>query len=90
MTQVISNLGLKSEKWLGGKLYTFNDREVVYCPEDHRRGRAYSMQINGLINFSEEFTTTNKLKDFLTKRIRYIKNEIEENRLKDMEEDFND
>lgn len=88
MNSVIAKFGLTSQEFLSGKLYYLYNREVVYCPEDYRIGRAYSLYPDGIIDFEDEYTRIDKLEKFLMKRTKEIKNNRAELRLILMKEDF--
>lgn len=88
MNAVIAKFGLTEQKFLSGKLYYLYNSEVVYCPEDHRIGRAYAMCPDGVIDFVTEFTSTDKLEKFLMKRTKEIKDIKEDLRMINMKEDF--
>lgn len=88
MNAVIAKFGLTEQKFLSGKLYYLYNRAVVYCPEDHRIGRAYAMGPDGVIDFVCEFTSTDKLEKFLIKRTKEIKDIKADLRMINMKEDF--
>lgn len=88
MNAVIAKFGLTEQKFLSGKLYYLYNREVIYCPEDYRIGRAYSLYPDGVIDFGDEYTRTDKLEKFLMKKTKEIKAIKADLRLILMKEDF--
>lgn len=88
MNAVIAKFGLTEEKFPSGKLYYLYNRTVVYCPEDHRIGRAYSLYPDGIIDFEDEYTSTDKLEKFLMKKTKEIKDNHADLRIIKMKEDF--
>jgi hypothetical protein len=90
MNAVIAKFGLTEQKFLSGKLYYLYNREVVYCPEDHRIGRAYSLYPDGIIDFEDEYTSIDKLEKFLMKKTKEIKDIKADLRMIKMKEDFDE
>ena len=88
MNAVIAKFGLTSQEFLSGKLYYLYNREVIFCPEDHRIGRAYSLYPDGIIDFEDEYTSIDKLEKFLMKRTKEIKDSHADLRMILMKEDF--
>jgi len=88
MNAVIAKFGLTKQKYLSGKLYYLYNREVVYCPEDHRIGRAYGLYPDGVIDFEDEYTSIDKLEKYLIKRTKEIKDIKADLRMILMKEDF--
>ena len=88
MNAVIAKFGLTEQKFLSGKLYYLYNHEVVYCPEDLRIGRAYGLYPDGLIDFEDEYTRTDKLEKFLMKKTKEIKDIHADLRMILMKEDF--
>ena len=88
MNAVIEKFGLTAQKFLSGKLYYLYNREVVYCPEDHRIGRAYGLYPDGVIDFEDEYTRIDKLEKFLMKRTKEIKDIKADLRMISLKEDF--
>lgn len=88
MNAVIAKFGLTETKFLSGKLYYLYNHEVIYCPEDHRIGIAFSLYPNGMIDFEDEYTSTDKLEKFLMKKTKEIKDIHADLRMINMKEDF--
>ena len=88
MNAVIAKFGLEGHHFLSGTLYYLYNREVVYCPEDHRIGRAYGLHPDGIIDFEDEYTRTDKLEKFLMKKTKEIKDIKADLRMIYMKEDF--
>lgn len=88
LLDTVAKFGLTKHMYLRGKVYFLYNRAVIYCPEDHRIGKVYPLLHNGLINFDEEYTSTDKLEKFLIKKTKEIKDNETDLRMIKMKEDF--